>query len=100
MKLSKDMVEAMGGANSDQMKKFRSHCYNAFLILRKNANLILNLFALMVDSNVADIALDPDKTVGFWCRMGCMLCHLIPSHLCQCCFLGTKGAGKVPSRVK
>eukprot|EP00054_Salpingoeca_dolichothecata_P015327 m.88080 g.88080 ORF g.88080 m.88080 type:complete len:883 (-) comp21441_c0_seq1:43-2691(-) len=63
MKLSKDMVEAMGGASSEEFKKFRSHCYNAFLILRKHSNLILNLFALMVDSNVHDIALDPDKTV-------------------------------------
>lgn len=63
MKLNKDMVEGMGGAQSEEMKRFRSHCYNSFLILRKNANLILNLFALMVDSDVSDIALDPDKTV-------------------------------------
>eukprot|EP00051_Salpingoeca_urceolata_P025048 m.444882 g.444882 ORF g.444882 m.444882 type:complete len:547 (+) comp20300_c6_seq2:1212-2852(+) len=62
-KLSKEMVEGMGGVTSDEMRQFRSHCYNAFLILRKNANLILNLFAMMVDSNVHDIALDPDKTV-------------------------------------
>ena len=74
MKLSRDMVEAMGGVHSDEMKMFRSHCYNAFLILRKNANLILNLFALMVDSNVHDIALDPDKTcvrvLGAWAAGG------------------------------
>lgn len=63
MKLTKEMVEAMGGANSEEMKKFRSHCYSAFLILRKHANLFVNLFALMVDSSVHDIALDPDKTV-------------------------------------
>jgi phosphatidylinositol 3-kinase len=63
-KLSKDMVEGMGGAASEEMRRFRSHCYNAFLILRKHAKLILNLFALMVDSNVQDIALDPDKTAG------------------------------------
>lgn len=63
MKLTKEMVEGMGGANSEEMKKFRSHCYSSFLIVRKHANLILNLFALMVDSSVHDIALDPDKTV-------------------------------------
>ncbi len=63
MKLSKEMVDAMGGANSDEMKRFRTHCYNAFLILRKNANLILNLFTLMLSSSVSDIALDPDRTV-------------------------------------
>ena len=64
MKLTKEMLEAMGGANGEDMPKFRSHCYNAFLILRKHSNLILNLFALMVESGVQDIALDPDKTVG------------------------------------
>lgn len=29
----------------------------------RSANLILNLFSLMVDANVPDIALEPDKTV-------------------------------------
>jgi len=52
MKITKDMVEAMGGQQSEEMRRFRSHCFSAFLILRKNGNLILNLFALMVDSNV------------------------------------------------
>ena len=63
IKMSKDMVEAMGGANSEEMKKFRSYCYNAFLLLRKHSNLILNLFVLMLSSNVGDIALEPDKAV-------------------------------------
>ncbi|EGD78380.1 hypothetical protein PTSG_12885 [Salpingoeca rosetta] len=63
MKLTKDMVEAMGGASSEEVKRFRSHCFNCFLILRKNASLILNLFALMIDSNVHDISLDRDKTL-------------------------------------
>ena len=38
-------------------------CYTAFLSLRRYANLILNLFSLMVDASVPDIALEPDKTV-------------------------------------
>eukprot|EP00040_Diaphanoeca_grandis_P008590 m.45750 g.45750 ORF g.45750 m.45750 type:complete len:858 (+) comp20050_c0_seq1:187-2760(+) len=63
MKLTKEMIEGMGGQNGEEMKKFRSHCFNSYLIIRKHANLILNLFALMVDSSVHDIALDPDKTV-------------------------------------
>lgn len=29
----------------------------------RHANLILNLFSLMVDASVPDIALEPDKTV-------------------------------------
>ena len=35
MKLSKEMVEAMGGATSDHFKDFKQHCYTAFLALRR-----------------------------------------------------------------
>ncbi|PNF20743.1 Phosphatidylinositol 3-kinase catalytic subunit type 3 [Cryptotermes secundus] len=63
MKLSKEMVEAMGGINSEYYYKFRKQCYTAFLHLRRNSNLMLNLFSLMVDASVPDIALEPDKAV-------------------------------------
>ncbi|XP_054714105.1 phosphatidylinositol 3-kinase catalytic subunit type 3-like [Uloborus diversus] len=63
MKLSKEMVEAMGGIHSEHYQEFRKQCYTAFLHLRRHANLILNLFSLMVDASVPDIALEPDKTV-------------------------------------
>lgn len=63
MKLSKEMVEAMGGVNSEHFHEFKKQCYTAFLHLRRHANLILNLFALMVDASVPDIALEPDKAV-------------------------------------
>jgi phosphatidylinositol 3-kinase len=37
---------------------------NYLICLRfRHANLILNLFSLMVDTNIPDIALEPDKTV-------------------------------------
>ncbi|KAI8887127.1 phosphatidylinositol 3-kinase [Backusella circina FSU 941] len=63
MKLCKEMIEAMGGANSPHYNKFRQYCYTAFTTLRRNANLILNLFALMVDANIPDIKIEPDKAV-------------------------------------
>ncbi|XP_034949252.1 phosphatidylinositol 3-kinase catalytic subunit type 3 [Chelonus insularis] len=63
MKLSKEMVEAMGNVGSEHYHEFRKHCYTAFLHLRRHANLILNLFSLMVDASVPDIALEPDKAV-------------------------------------
>lgn len=63
MKLSKEMVEAMGGVQSEHYHEFRKLCYTAFLHLRRHSNLILNLFTLMVDANVPDIALEPDKAV-------------------------------------
>ncbi|KAL0090339.1 kinase-like domain-containing protein [Phycomyces blakesleeanus] len=63
MKLCKEMIEAMGGASSPHYNKFRQFCYTAFTTLRRNANLILNLFALMVDANIPDIKIEPDKAV-------------------------------------
>ncbi|XP_039299622.1 phosphatidylinositol 3-kinase catalytic subunit type 3 isoform X1 [Nilaparvata lugens] len=63
MKLSKEMVEAMGGVSSEHYHQFRKLCYTIFLHLRRHANLILNLFSLMANANVPDIALEPDKAV-------------------------------------
>jgi len=63
MKLSKEMVEGMGGTTSEYYQQFRKLCFTAFLHLRRYANLFLNLFSLMVDASVPDIALEPDKTV-------------------------------------
>ncbi|CAO1623439.1 unnamed protein product [Sympodiomycopsis kandeliae] len=64
VKLSKEMVEGMGGPTSANYARFRQLCFTAFSILRKNANLILNLIALMQDASVGDIKIEPDKAVG------------------------------------
>lgn len=63
VKVCREMVDAMGGPNSPHYNRFKSLCYTAFIGLRKNANLILNLIALMVDANIQDIRLEPDKAV-------------------------------------
>ena len=63
MKLSKEMVEVMGGVSSTEYASFREHCYNAFLILRRSASLILNLFSLMLKANIPDIAIEPDAAI-------------------------------------
>ncbi|KAG0635478.1 kinase-like domain-containing protein [Tuber brumale] len=63
MKLCKEMVDGMGGANSRHYNDFKNYCYTAYTTLRKSSNLILNLFALMVDANIPDIRLEPDKAV-------------------------------------
>ncbi|KAK4683819.1 hypothetical protein P7C73_g6397, partial [Tremellales sp. Uapishka_1] len=63
VKVCKEMVEAMGGTTSTHYARFQSLCYTAFIGLRKNANLILNLVALMVDAGIQDIQLEPDKAV-------------------------------------
>lgn len=63
MKLCKEMVEGMGGANSQHYLQFKQHCFTAYTTLRKSSNLILNLFSLMVDANIPDIRVEPDKAV-------------------------------------
>jgi phosphatidylinositol 3-kinase len=63
MKLCKEMVEAMGGAESQHYGKFKSYCCEAYNILRKSSNLILNLFHLMAGANIPDIASDPEKGI-------------------------------------
>lgn len=63
MKLCTEMVDGMGGANSDQYAQFKQYCFTAYTALRKSSNLILNLFSLMVDANIPDIKIEPDKVV-------------------------------------
>lgn len=40
---------------------------NLHMYVYRSANLFLNLFSLMLDSGVPDIALEPDKTVKKVC---------------------------------
>lgn len=63
MKLTKDMVEAMGGHTHEVFLAFRKLCNTAYLHLRRQSKVMLNLFALMVEASIPDIALEPDKVV-------------------------------------
>lgn len=63
MKLCKEMVDGMGGSSSEHYQQFKQYCFTAYTTLRKSSNLILNLFSLMVDANIPDIKLEPDKAV-------------------------------------
>jgi len=62
MKLCKEMVEAMGGADSMLYVRFRLLCCEAFNILRRPSasNLILNLLLLMVDADIQDLKGEQD----------------------------------------
>lgn len=64
MKLTKEMVEAMGGMNSPHYTRFKSYCCEAYNILRKKANLILNLLILMTDSSIPAFVQNPDGAVA------------------------------------
>ena len=54
-KITKDMVDCIGGVNSERYKKFKQKCVNAYLILRDNARTIVNMFYLMIDSGIPDL---------------------------------------------
>jgi len=52
MRICKEMVEGMGGNNSQGYRTFRSKCCQAYKILRRHAKLIMNLLYLMADSGI------------------------------------------------
>ena len=45
------------------LKEIYKSIYNASFFFTRKVNLFLNLFSLMVDVNIPDIALEPDKAV-------------------------------------
>lgn len=60
MKLSREMVEGMGGSNpgaESQFEAFRQYCFTAYTTLRRSSSLILNLFALMQDANIPGLTI-------------------------------------------
>ncbi|KAI6232650.1 Phosphatidylinositol 3-kinase catalytic subunit type 3 [Aphelenchoides fujianensis] len=63
MKLTAEMINAMGGQNSEHFAKFIDYCTTGFLIVRRHANLIINLFSLMLDASIPDIMIEKDKAV-------------------------------------
>ncbi len=63
-RFSKEMMEAMGGVDSPDYKRFRMYCCQAYTILRKSAQLILNLLNLMVDAGIEELSNDPLGALG------------------------------------
>ncbi|KAG7193379.1 Phosphatidylinositol (PI) 3-kinase [Scheffersomyces spartinae] len=63
MKLPMQVIDGMGGLEHENYNIFKSYCFLTYTTLRKNSNLILNLFQLMVDANIPDIKADPYRAV-------------------------------------
>jgi phosphatidylinositol 3-kinase len=55
MRIPREVVEAMGGQNSKYYDLFLSLCCEAYNILRKSSNLLLNLILLMIHSNIPQL---------------------------------------------
>lgn len=63
MKITKQMIDGMGGPESSYYENFLQYCCQAYNIIRKNANLFLNLLNLMRDANIPDMEPDPDRVI-------------------------------------
>ncbi|KAL6453407.1 VPS34 Phosphatidylinositol 3-kinase VPS34 [Candida maltosa Xu316] len=63
MKLPIQVIDGMGGLQHENYNIFKSYCFIAYTTLRKNSNLILNLFQLMLDANIPDIQFDPSRVI-------------------------------------
>ena len=70
IKISKEMLEGLGGTNSTQYAQFRSYCFTAYMTLRKSSSLVLNLFALMVQSSVPDLRMVEEQMGGMGGAVG------------------------------
>eukprot|EP00510_Aplanochytrium_minuta_P000411 CAMPEP_0184007874 /NCGR_PEP_ID=MMETSP0954-20121128/1617_1 /TAXON_ID=627963 /ORGANISM="Aplanochytrium sp, Strain PBS07" /LENGTH=139 /DNA_ID=CAMNT_0026286835 /DNA_START=308 /DNA_END=727 /DNA_ORIENTATION=+ len=60
IRLTKEMIETMGGRESAGYQRFKSYCCQAFKVLRNNASLFLNLFHLMKDAGIPDLSVTQD----------------------------------------
>jgi phosphatidylinositol 3-kinase len=58
------MVEGLGGTNSSQYTQFKQCCFTMYSTLRKNSNLILNLFSLIVQSSIPDVRMVEEQMGG------------------------------------
>eukprot|EP00300_Choanocystis_sp_HF-7_P016753 c19524_g1_i1.p2 GENE.c19524_g1_i1~~c19524_g1_i1.p2 ORF type:complete len:161 (+),score=54.28 c19524_g1_i1:49-483(+) len=57
---TKDWAFVMGGIKGDNFKRFVELCCTAFLILRKNANLFINMFAMMLSTGIPELQDEED----------------------------------------
>eukprot|EP00397_Hematodinium_sp_SG-2012_P069492 GEMP01119768.1.p1 GENE.GEMP01119768.1~~GEMP01119768.1.p1 ORF type:complete len:117 (+),score=26.79 GEMP01119768.1:108-458(+) len=54
-KLCREMVEAMGGADSPGYQSFQRKCCECYRILRRHCSLVVNLLYLMSDAGIKDL---------------------------------------------
>jgi phosphatidylinositol 3-kinase len=63
IKLSREMIDGMGGASHANYAQFKEYAFTAFTTLRKSSSLLLNLFALMQEANIPDIMIERGESV-------------------------------------
>ncbi|KAH9095060.1 hypothetical protein LEN26_017937 [Aphanomyces euteiches] len=63
-KLTKEMVEGMGGRKSENYSRFKTYCCQAYNWLRKSASMIMSLLHLMIDAGIPELQNDPLTTLA------------------------------------
>ncbi|KAF1745039.1 hypothetical protein MXB_1993 [Myxobolus squamalis] len=53
----------MGGLSSKEFEYFLKLCSISFIHLRRQSNIIINAFSLLVHSDLGEISAEPDKAV-------------------------------------
>eukprot|EP00461_Guttulinopsis_vulgaris_P001736 UN01736 len=65
MKISKEMIDAIGGEMGLGYKLFQTYCCIAYNILRKESYFILDLFTTMVTAGLPDFIDEPTTRLNF-----------------------------------
>ena len=60
IRINKEMIEGMGGLESEEYKSFLLYAVQVYNVLRKHSNFIINLFTLMVDGGIGNIESEPE----------------------------------------
>eukprot|EP01118_Nematostelium_gracile_P007972 TRINITY_DN2616_c0_g1_i1.p1 TRINITY_DN2616_c0_g1~~TRINITY_DN2616_c0_g1_i1.p1 ORF type:complete len:394 (+),score=94.32 TRINITY_DN2616_c0_g1_i1:2-1183(+) len=55
-----DMAYVMGGTDSDQFRFFEECCCTAYNIIRRNANIFINLFGMMLSTGIPELREESD----------------------------------------
>ncbi|CAE7733549.1 unnamed protein product [Symbiodinium sp. KB8] len=64
MKITKQMIEGMGGVDSANYMAFRGFASQAYNIIRKHATLVMNLLHLMRDAGLENMGPNPEATLA------------------------------------
>ncbi|RYG47273.1 hypothetical protein EON67_08720 [archaeon] len=76
MRLTAEMIEGMGGPDSNNYHRFKSYCCQAYITLRKSVDLIMSLLNLMRDAGIEALAMSPDVTIAKVRRRRVGCCHV------------------------
>lgn len=62
MRITKEMIDGMGGPASSNYDRFKKYCCSAYQILRRHASLITVLLTLMKDAGIPDLGSGADAS--------------------------------------